>query len=98
MKTCLSFTFSFLCILLFQVTAAQQAVRQRPLPQRDCYTNNKIQGDTFAKKGSYDLAIQQYQKAKYCNNLSNVQRRSLDSLIKEVNRKKMVRKGVIKRF
>jgi hypothetical protein len=94
----LPFTFSLLCILLYQFTAAQQPVRRRPLTQRDCYTNYKRQFDNFKNRGNYDLAIQKYHNAKSCTNLSYIQRRSLDSLIRDVNRKRMARRGVIRRF
>jgi hypothetical protein len=66
----------------------------------DCYTNYKNSGDAYNKINNYDLAIQQYQNARYCSNISAMQRKTLDSLIADVNRKKQIniKRSIIRRY
>lgn len=81
--------FSVLCILFVQLASAQMKAPQKQVKQ-DCYTTYKNQGDVYNNAKNYDLAIQQYQQAKYCNALSSEQRKTLDSLIADVNKKKQM--------
>lgn len=85
-------TLSLFLIFLYHFTSAQKMVKQ------DCYTTYKNQGDAYSNAKNYDLAIQQYQNAKYCNYLSDVQRRTLDSLIADVNRKRQAMKKVVRMY
>lgn len=75
--------FIFFCFVSVQA-AAQKMIQVRV----DCFTSNKNRGDAYANAKNYDMAIQQYQNAKYCNALSVQQRRLLDSLIIDCNKKK----------
>lgn len=82
--------FSLLCIFSCQLLPAQMYNARQ-----DCYTSYKNQGDAYNKTNKYDLAIQQYQNAKYCNTLTAEQRKILDSLIADINRRRpktMIRK------
>ena len=82
MKTYLqSITVFTVFLLLFnQVSSAQRQ-------QVDCYNLYKQKGDSYKNSRNYDLAIQQYQSAKYCNYLSYAQRRTLDSLIADIGKR-----------
>ena len=82
MKTYLqSITVFIVFFLLFhQVSSAQRQ-------QVDCYNSYKQKGDSYKNSRNYDLAIQQYLSAKYCNSLSYAQRRTLDSLIADINKR-----------
>jgi hypothetical protein len=73
-------TFLLLCILFYQFAVAQNA-------KQDCFTTHKNQGDVYSKAKNYDLAIKEYQNAKYCNKLTDPQRKLLDSLIADVKKK-----------
>ena len=73
--------FTVFLLLFHQVTSAQKQ-------QVDCYNLYKQKGDNYKNLRNYDLAIQQYQSAKYCSPLSNIQRRTLDSLIADINRRR----------
>ena len=84
--------FLFVVIFLCPSVKAQKA-------KQDCYTTYKTQGDVYQTSRSYDLAIQQYQNAKYCNGLTTAQRRTLDSLIVDCgNKKRTIQKPMTKRF
>jgi hypothetical protein len=91
----LPFIFCLLGILLYPFTAAPQAVSRR-----DCYTSYKRQGDAFNKKGKYDLAIQQYQNAKYCPNLPRDSISLLNALIDDAKRRQQRnnRKVITRKF
>lgn len=73
--------FTVFFLLFHQVSSAQRK-------QVDCYNSYKLKGDNYKNLRNYDLAIQQYQFAKYCNSLSYPQRRTLDSLIADINKKR----------
>ena len=79
---------SLLCIFIYHSATAQVK-----MVKKDCYTTYKTQGDSYNNAKNYDLAIQQYQNAKYCNAISDIQRKTLDSLIADVNKKRsLIRK------
>jgi hypothetical protein len=85
------------CFLFFPraVSAQNQRVAL------DCYTSYKKKGDNYVSLGNYDLAIQQYQAAKYCNNITAQQKKELDSLIAQVNKMRqlpMKKTVIIKRY
>ena len=54
----------------------------------DCYKTFKARGATYKSQRNYTAARQQYQTAKNCNNLTNQQRREIDSLIADINRRR----------
>ena len=72
--------FTVFLLLFHQVSSAQKQ-------QVDCYNLYKQRGDNYKNLRNYDLAIQQYQSAKYCSPLSNIQRRTLDSLIADIGKR-----------
>ena len=69
-----------LCLLFYHFSSAQAN-----LP--DCYATYKTQGDSFNLKQNYSLARQQYEIAKNCNYLTNLQRIQIDSLIADINKR-----------
>lgn len=71
--------------LLFQLPASAQQQRFN-----NCFYSYKQKGDIYKNSKNYDLAIQQYQSAKYCSSLTIDQRKTLDSLIADVNKKRPV--------
>ena len=73
--------FTVFFLLFQQLSSAQKK-------QVDCYNLYKQKGDSYKNSRNYDLAIQQYQSAKYCNSLNYNQRRTLDSLIADINRRR----------
>ncbi len=85
---------SLLCSFLY-LSGTAQTIK---MVKRDCYTTYKNQGDAYNNARNYDLAIQQYQNAKYCNSLSDIQRRTLDILIADVSRKRQLMKKVVRVF
>jgi hypothetical protein len=91
--------FSLLCLLIYHLSSAQVKVMQKQI-KLDCYTTYKNGGDAYNKVNNYDLAIQQYQAAKYCPNLNNIQRKTLDSLITDVTRKKQMntKKVILRKY
>ncbi len=72
-----------------------------PLVPPDCYTDNKNKGDSLSRIGNYDLAIKQYQVAKYCLNATPQQKKILDDLIADMIKRKAASEkkvNLIKKF
>ncbi|WP_121352513.1 hypothetical protein [Flavisolibacter nicotianae] len=82
---------SSLFILLFFCVQTLHAQNKQ-----ECFTKYKTLGDNYKLKGLYNLALQQYQAAKYCANLTQVQLAQLNALINETSQK-VVRVKVIQR-
>lgn len=59
-----------------------------PVAPPDCYTDYKNKGDSLSKAGNYNLAIKQYQAARYCLQSTAQQKTILDNLITDMEKKK----------
>ncbi|MEO5997575.1 MAG: hypothetical protein ABIN89_12640 [Chitinophagaceae bacterium] len=80
----------FPAIFFLSVISFCQIIAAHTLAPVDCYTIYKNRGDSLNKIGNYDQAIAQYQAAKYCAQVSVAQKKTLDGLIADVNRKKQI--------
>lgn len=77
------------CLLIITCTGNGFA---HPVAPPDCYTDYKNKGDSLSKTGNYDLAIKQYQAAKYCLQATPQQKTILDNLIADMEKKKASQK------
>jgi hypothetical protein len=92
------FLFAILtqCFLFF----SQALSAQNQQLVADCFTSYKTKGDSYVSLRNFDLAIQQYQAAKYCK-INDQQKKQLDSLIADVGRRRqqeMKKPTIIKRY
>ena len=65
-----------------QVTKVQVKV------QPSCFDKYFDLGNRYTQEKNFDLAAKQYEAAKYCGNLTYEQRKRLDSLIADVNKRR----------
>ncbi|MBD0352882.1 MAG: hypothetical protein ICV51_18235 [Flavisolibacter sp.] len=69
-----------LCLLMYNKSSAQASL----VP--NCYMTYKSKGDTYNNQKNYNSALQQYQYAKNCSYLTNVQRVEIDNLIAQMKK------------
>ena len=89
--------FQLIIVFLFagySISVAQPPVRRLPpqARQNECYNKYYNAGTGYLRKRQYDPAIKQFEAAKYCPNLTAIEKRKLDSIIVDTyKRKRMVR-------
>jgi hypothetical protein len=87
----LSTVFALLLLFFSKTVSAQQQLTTTI----DCYASNKKKGDDYRVLRKFDLAVQQYQAAKYCKGVSKNQLTELDNLIALAKKQDMDSKKII---
>jgi hypothetical protein len=84
-------------LTLFFLLFHQAATAQKQPVTVNCYNSYVKKGNDYKNLRNYDLAIQQYQSAKYCKSLTKSQIAQLDALIAETKKLQLNSKKIITR-